>query len=358
MSEYWVSHKKYFCKYCDIYITDDAPSKRQHENGLRHKGNVERFVRGLYKMGEKRKKDLEEEKREMQRIGKAAEAAYAQDVGSGLAKASGSGSGSSTVPVASTSKPAQKPPPKPSNPYANYTTAASLGYTDPDAERLQAEAERRRMQGVAGDWQVVESSTPTQIEPPAQMSELAVDGEGSRKREAPNDEEDERQFKLRKKTLGAGLGEIYDPGLIPIKLKAKKEEAVEDAQVPTSSTELTTSIVPADSTSTTVPKWTKIQWKRADFKEADDASGSLSGEGTDVDKKRVTRDIGVVDPGKGDPVIPKAEISDADPVLQSLSEPVKGDDVPASVEAPAPANLFRKRKVASNAAGSRGKREV
>ena len=70
MSEYWVSHKKYLCKYCNIYIADDAPSRRQHETGLRHKGNVERFVRGLYKAGEKRKQDLEEEKREMARIEK------------------------------------------------------------------------------------------------------------------------------------------------------------------------------------------------------------------------------------------------------------------------------------------------
>jgi WW domain-binding protein 4 len=68
MSEYWVSHKKYLCKYCDIFIADDAPSRQQHENGLRHKGNVERFVRGLYKAGEKKVKDLEEEKREMARV--------------------------------------------------------------------------------------------------------------------------------------------------------------------------------------------------------------------------------------------------------------------------------------------------
>ena len=68
MSEYWVSKKRYFCKYCDIYIADDAPSRQQHENGLRHKGNQERFVRNLYKVGEKRKKDAEEERREMARI--------------------------------------------------------------------------------------------------------------------------------------------------------------------------------------------------------------------------------------------------------------------------------------------------
>jgi hypothetical protein len=68
MSEYWVSKKRYFCKYCDVYIADDVPSRQHHENGLRHKGNVERFVRGLYKAGEKRKKDAEEEMREMRRI--------------------------------------------------------------------------------------------------------------------------------------------------------------------------------------------------------------------------------------------------------------------------------------------------
>lgn len=68
MSEYWVSKKKYFCKYCDIPIADDAPSRQHHENGLKHKGNVERFIRNLYKTSEKKKKDLEEEKRDMARV--------------------------------------------------------------------------------------------------------------------------------------------------------------------------------------------------------------------------------------------------------------------------------------------------
>lgn len=48
--------------------------------------------------------------------------------------------------------------------------------------------------------------------------------EGNRKREAPVDDiEDERVFKLRKKMVGIGLGELYDLGVIPIKLKVKKE---------------------------------------------------------------------------------------------------------------------------------------
>jgi hypothetical protein len=68
MSEYWVSHKKYYCKYCETYIAEDAPSRAQHENGLRHKGNKERFVRNLYKQSEKKKHDAEEERREMARV--------------------------------------------------------------------------------------------------------------------------------------------------------------------------------------------------------------------------------------------------------------------------------------------------
>src|SRR5260370_34007666 len=67
-SEYWVSHKKYWCKYCEIFITDDAPSRTQHENGLRHQGNKERFIRNLYKTGQKKKQDQDEEKRELARI--------------------------------------------------------------------------------------------------------------------------------------------------------------------------------------------------------------------------------------------------------------------------------------------------
>ncbi|PPQ98199.1 hypothetical protein CVT26_003451 [Gymnopilus dilepis] len=221
MSEYWVSKKKYFCKYCDIYIADDAPSRRQHESGLRHKGNLERYIRGIYKAGEKQKKDLEEEKREMKRVEQAAAAAHAQDIAAGRSK--------SSTPIVSTSSVAQKKPAqKPANPFANYTTAASLGYTDPDAERLAAELERKRTQGVPGEWEIVTSTPPppassTSPEPPEATTSEAVPTEAGTKRaaEAPADDDDTRSFKLRKKTVN--MGELYDPDVIPIKIKKKEE---------------------------------------------------------------------------------------------------------------------------------------
>ncbi|EJD03320.1 uncharacterized protein FOMMEDRAFT_55883, partial [Fomitiporia mediterranea MF3/22] len=225
MSEYWVSHKKYFCKYCETYITDDAPSKRQHESGLRHKGNRERFVRNLYKQGERRNKDLEEERREMARIEAAANASFARDVSTGNA----SSSASSKVSQAQSTAAASKKPERPTSVWSNYSTAESLGITDPDEERMKVELERRRTQGVVGEWTAVAPPPPPlpiNVQPPKE--EDSKDGvcSGSlpqkREAEAPLEvEEDGRHFKLRKRKIGAGLGEIWDPGELPIKLKSK-----------------------------------------------------------------------------------------------------------------------------------------
>lgn len=53
---------------CKIYIADDKPSRSQHENGLKHKGNVDRYVREVYKKGETNKKDKADEAAELARV--------------------------------------------------------------------------------------------------------------------------------------------------------------------------------------------------------------------------------------------------------------------------------------------------
>lgn len=68
LNAYRKSNKKYFCNYCKIYIADDKPSRAQHETGLKHKGNVDKYVRDLYKKGETNKKEKAEEDAEMARI--------------------------------------------------------------------------------------------------------------------------------------------------------------------------------------------------------------------------------------------------------------------------------------------------
>lgn len=135
-----------------------------------------------------------------------------------------------------------------------------MGYTDPDAERIAVELEQRRSEGVAGEWQII---TPPQ--PPAGSSSTPAPGpsdpdstdgpsEAGIKREAEVlvDEDDTRAFKLRKKKIASGLGEIYDPGAIPIKIK-KKPEPEETKAGPSAAVKPE----PADR-----PKWTPTQWKR------------------------------------------------------------------------------------------------
>ncbi|PCH40655.1 hypothetical protein WOLCODRAFT_29699, partial [Wolfiporia cocos MD-104 SS10] len=274
MSEYWVSHKRYFCKYCNIYIADDVPSRRQHEGGLRHKGNVERFVRGLYKEGERRKHDREEERREMARVEQAANAAFARDIGAGLVRPGSSSAVAASSPSSSsTVRPSARPAPRPSDPYANYSTAASLGFTDPDAERAQAEAERRRTQGVVGTWEVVGSPTPPPLATPEEEEQGEdVKPEVGQKRPAEtvqdDDGEDARRFRLKRRTVGAGLREIYDPGVIPIKVK-KWEEKAEKAEG-ASSAGLGVSVPAgearaeggASAGASQRPKWSAMGWRR------------------------------------------------------------------------------------------------
>ncbi|KAG6866772.1 hypothetical protein C0991_011431 [Blastosporella zonata] len=348
MSEYWVSKKKYFCKYCDIYIADDAPSRQQHETGLRHKGNVDRFIRGLYKAGEKRKKDQDEEKRELARVEQAAQAAYAQDVAAGRARP---GAG----PVASTSATPKKPTPKPSNPYANYSTAASLGFSDPDAERIAAEAERRRTQGVAGEWEVVATITPTlapssddenekpDVNPPTGDATIGV----KREAETPADEEDTRAYKLRKKGWGSGMSGAYDPDAIPIKLKKKQEEVEpEPAPVEPASTSLASEIP----TTPGALKWTKVQWRKAG-----EAVPKSSAPETRRDPSEETLPAEASESSQVT-VLPLAHEIETLPAPIPLIEEVKHTQVEESPPTPEPstAGMFRKRKVP--AGGNRGRR--
>ena len=374
MSEYWVSKKRYFCKYCDVYIADDVPSRQHHENGLRHKGNVERFVRGLYKAGEKRKKDAEEEKREMRRIeqvrfysifhpyfsnsphAKAASAAFAQDVGAGRAQLTAATKSSSST-VASSSKP------KKSGGISDYSTPESLGYTDPDIERARAEAERRMTQGVAGDWQMVE---PTPTESPSGTgaeSKQPVDdvqsaegdqGTSSNKRAVPDtteEEEDAGRWKLRKKMTAVGLGEIYDPGIITIKPKVKEDETAGQEKQPSDG-----AAMPGDTNVTTVPKWAPVKWKKAG-ESVDDTSGA-TGSGRGDDAVLI----------EGAPLVPAdplnagegpAPTSVTDTSVKEEPSPVKVEEAttPSVETASSGGSLFRKRKAPlGGGASSRGRR--
>ena len=384
MSEYWVSKKRYFCKYCEVYIADDVPSRQHHENGLRHKGNVDRFVRGLYKVGEKRKKDADEEKREMRRIeqvsfytffrsslshsldAKAASAAFAEDVGAGRAQYTTTASSSSSSTAAPSEKKSRK-----AGGISDYSTPESLGYTDPDIERARAEAERRRTQGVAGDWQMVESAPPT--EPPPVTGEESTQhvdevqnaesnqGTSSNKRAVPVPDpadEDEGRWKLRKKTATVGLGEIYDPGIIAIKLKAKaeikEEEMAAQGQSKLSSDGNST---PGDTTATPVPKWAPVKWKKAG--EPADGTGGGAATSGPVGDTALTEGAprAPTDPLKAEEDPAPASVTDVSMKEEPLHAKLEETTTPSGETASSGGSLFRKRKAPlGGGVSSRGRR--
>ncbi|BGP23106.1 WW domain-binding protein 4 [Rhodotorula toruloides] len=150
MADYWVSRDKYFCKYCKIYIADDKPSRIHHETGLRHKGNYERYIRDIYKKGMQEKKDRREEAEEVARVEAAAAAAMGLPPPAALA-------------AASSSKPKPSAP-GPSDPYANYTTASSLGIVDEEAEREAELRAVRQQEGRIGEWERVVKPSATYVE--------------------------------------------------------------------------------------------------------------------------------------------------------------------------------------------------
>ncbi|EEB87453.1 hypothetical protein MPER_15190, partial [Moniliophthora perniciosa FA553] len=148
----------------------------------------------------------------------------------------------------------------------------SLGYTDPDLERAAAEAVRHREQGVAGDWQIAVPSEQSQPAASEEMTSNATNASPSnanlkRPAETPVDQEDTRYFKLQKKTLGTGLGQIYDPGIITLKPKKEPIETKEEIQRGKPAEVLTPKLTEEQPKATDAPKWTKLQWKRPGEKE-------------------------------------------------------------------------------------------
>ncbi|ORX38793.1 hypothetical protein BCR36DRAFT_18833 [Piromyces finnis] len=79
MSEYWVSNKKYYCKYCKIYITDNKISRQNHDNGRKHKEIVQMYIRDVQKRKQEEDKEAEATRRMLQQVEKAAYKQYSQD---------------------------------------------------------------------------------------------------------------------------------------------------------------------------------------------------------------------------------------------------------------------------------------
>ena len=246
-----------------------------------------------------------------------------------------------------------KPAPKSTDPYANYSTAESLGITYPDAERARAEAERRQKEGVVGEWEFVpvETTPPVEDAQPEASTSAVPEPEVGQKREAPPvppDSEDSRHFKLKKKKLNTGLGEIYDPGLIPIKLKAKKEEPKSED---TLSLSLSANGAPSSSSTsgaTALPKWSARGWNKP---------GEVEDRKPDVESLPAAVAAESEGIPSTEPTLPTPDDPAELPVPSEEQKPdIKNEDLEPPAPAPSSGGLFRKRKMPAGGSGSRGRR--
>jgi WW domain-binding protein 4 len=268
------------------------------------------------------------------------------------------------------------PPPKPSDPYTNYTTAASLGFTDPDVERLVAEAEVRKNEGRAGDWVTVVPPPPPLLQAgeasPAAGVKLEHEtsvGEVRKRVEEPVDEDDTRQFKMRKKTVALGLGEIYDPGIIRVKPRVDPNVKGESDSVslansmpapgPTLGGEAlggSAKMKEVNPTpmATEKPAWIRREWKWAGEDEGQEVNSGVS-----------LLNSGLVDGGKGGvdaisrEAIPDAIQSQDDNDSERTGDLKKEDAADSELLSggSSAGGLFRKRK-ARGSTSTRGRREA
>ncbi|CAH0750126.1 unnamed protein product [Diatraea saccharalis] len=80
MTEYWKSQARKYCEFCKCWFADNKVSISFHENGKRHKENVQKHISQLSKKSAKEFKQKEKLDDDMKKMEAAAMAAYLKDV--------------------------------------------------------------------------------------------------------------------------------------------------------------------------------------------------------------------------------------------------------------------------------------
>lgn len=198
MADVWVSRKRWTCKYCNVTINDDPPSRKHHESGVRHKRNVARALDDLHKQKDAKRREDTQMQMALQYMEKSARKR-----------------GEQGVPMRMERAPA--PPPKTWKPSESaYTTASSLGLTpEQNEEEWQRRCQRRSLSADIGEWH-------TLPEAPSQTS-YAVSGdhhnhkEQARMSEGPmSDHQRALTFALKERAVGDDEEDDED---VPIVLK-------------------------------------------------------------------------------------------------------------------------------------------
>eukprot|EP00937_MAST-01D_sp_MAST-1D-sp2_P000335 g335.t1 len=92
MTEYWKSNAKHYCKFCSCWVQGDKASIRHHENGARHKQNVEEYLKRKREKKQEQEEQSSDVAQQLREIEQAAHAQHAVDM-----RARGGGGGTSSA---------------------------------------------------------------------------------------------------------------------------------------------------------------------------------------------------------------------------------------------------------------------
>jgi len=70
MSEYWKSTPNYWCKFCQTYVRDTKLERAKHEATGKHKGSIDRHLRGIQKEEDQKERDKSRVENEVARLKK------------------------------------------------------------------------------------------------------------------------------------------------------------------------------------------------------------------------------------------------------------------------------------------------
>ncbi|KAJ1939245.1 WW domain binding protein 4 [Linderina macrospora] len=131
----WDRNTKYWCRYCSIFVHDNSSSRRIHESGVKHKENMQQYLRNIDENAEKAASAEAALQKQLDKIEQAASDAYSKDTGSN--------------PAAAASQPGTEPPP------TKTTAVAAPSEPAEEPEELAMDSRPADI-GVVGGWEVVE----------------------------------------------------------------------------------------------------------------------------------------------------------------------------------------------------------
>jgi len=166
--------------------------------------------------------------------------------------------------------------------------------------------------------------------------------------DAHSDDDYDRHSKLRKKIVRTGLGEIYDPGIISIKLKKKEEPppSTEELIAGMGGDASSSAVKQEDEKPTGPQKWVKVQWNQIPEESIVNGKPFLN-----VTEQQSQDEV--ASPAHGEQPV-KAELEHT---VVKTEEMVKGEE-PDTAPQTVGGSLFKKRRTPASVAPNRGRRNI